>query len=283
MVEFTNATTKDDADLRKRMRQDIIKGDISISFRREPSFFHGCTVQGDTAQIFKCVDNKKDIIGLGSRFLLNTYINGKSARTGYLSDLRLQSKYRGSRIIFQAYNFLKRCHVVEPVALYYSMILEGNNTALRVLTKSRCNLPCYRDIGRFLTPAIYLDLPKKSVNLPGVSCRRAKETDIHDICQFININAPYKQFTPDISKNDFYTERLRDLKVTDFYIATEDNIIVGVIAAWDQTKFRQTYIEKYNMKLRLLRPLYNFLSTFSRFKPLPSVGSKVPYFYLSFL
>ena len=283
MVTFSIANAKDDNDLRDRMQQDLIEGDITVSFRRNPSFFNGSAVQGEKAQVIKCLDENNQLIGLGSRIILNTYVNGKVSLTGYLSDLRLKSEYRGGVILQRAYRFLKQCHDIEPVALYYTMILENNHNALRALTRSRCDLPHYCDIGKYVTPAIYLDVPKRSISLPGVICRRAEDNDMKEIFKFMEKTAPQKQFSPVISMSDMQTGRLRGLSANDFYIAHKCNKIVGVIAAWDQTAFRQTYIEKYNKTLRLLRPIYNILSKFSSFKALPAPGDKIPYFYLAFI
>ncbi len=282
MVSFSIANEDDNDALCERMQQDLLEGDITVSFRRNPSFFHASTVQGDTAQVMKCTDNN-ELIGLGSRILLNTYINGKTTRTGYLSDLRLKTEHRGGMILSRAYRFLKRCHDTDPVPLYYSMILKNSHKALLSLTRSRCNLPHYRDIGEFLTPAIYLDLPKSDITIANICCRVAEQNDMEDIFDFIKRASPEKQFTPALSINDFQTTRLRGLQASDFYIALEGDEIVAVIAAWDQTAFRQTYIEKYNLTLQLLRPFYNTLSSFTPLKPLPSTGSKVPYFYLAFI
>jgi len=283
MITFSKADKKDDDALRKRMQQDLLEGDITVSFRREPSFFYGSAVQGDMAQVYKCVDTDNNLIGLGSRALLKTYINGKASKTGYLSDLRLSSEHRGGTILLRAYRYLKKIHDNNPVPLYYSMIMENNQLALRALTKQRCNLPHYRDAGLFLTPAIFLDLKKETIAIAGISCHRAKDGDMEEIFKFIQLTAAEKQFAPVISVSDMNTNRLRGLRPDDFYLAYKDGEIIAVIAAWDQSDFRQTFIEKYNTTLQILRPIYNLLSIISPLKPLPPLGSKVPYFYLTFV
>ena len=65
---FDLAGPADDAQLRARMAEDRMEGSIAISFRREPSYFAGCRVQGDATQVMKCVDTATGrIVGLGSR------------------------------------------------------------------------------------------------------------------------------------------------------------------------------------------------------------------------
>ena len=92
-----------------------------------------------------------------------------------------------------------------------------------------------------------------------------------------------KQLAPVLKLGDYGTDRLRDLNANDFYLAVQDTEIVGIIAAWDQGAFRQTYVERYGMSLGMMRPFYNSISRFTSLKPLPAPGSHVPYFYLAFV
>ena len=284
MLNFALATREDDAALRARMAEDWLHGDITVSFRREPSFFHGSGVQGKQAQVIKCVDDATNkLIGLGSRLVNEAYINGSRQRTGYLADLRAHADFRGGTGLVRGYRYLRKLHTGDPVPLYYSMILEENRPALKVLTAARCGLPVYRDAGRFLTPAIYLDFPRWPLSVDGIDFRRAREQDLSQVFDFIARHAPGKQFAPVMTAADMHTPRLRDLDAGDFYLALRGGQIVGTIAAWDQTAFRQTCVQRYSAGLRMMRPFYNALSQFTAFKPLPAPGSVVPYFYLAFI
>lgn len=283
-LKFSLASEADDAELRARMAEDWLPGDITVSFRREPNFFYGSHVQGQSAQIIKCIDTKHDkFVGLGSRFITNVYINGKSRRVGYLADLRAHPDYRGSTGLARGYRYLRQLHLDEPVPFYYSMILDDNQHAKNILTAARCGLPLYRDMGRFLTPVVYLDLPKRAVQISGVTFQAANEKDLAEIFLFITQHAREKQLAPAIGLEDFNTKRLRDLNASDFYLARQGSEIIGVMAAWDQRRFRQTYVERYNNILGLIRPVYNAISTFTPLKPLPAPGNEVTYFYLAFI
>ena len=113
--------------------------------------------------------------------------------------------------------------------------------------------------------------------------RQACDDDLDDIFKFIETGVPHKQMSPVITIKDYNTPRLRDLNVNDFYLAIEGGEIIGVVACWDQAKFRQTHVESYSRVLRLFKPLYNLLSGFTPLKPLPDTGDKIPYFYLAFI
>lgn len=282
-LSFDLATMDDEPELRMRMQHDWMPGNISVSFRREPDYFYGSRVQGTNAEVIKCIDSTTGkIIGLGSRFINDAYINGEAQKLGYLADLRTHPDYRGKTGLMRGYRYLRSLHDKNPVPLYFSMILDANKVAKDILSSRRCGLPHYRDMGNFRTPAVFLDVARKNIILPGVIFRHASQLDVDDLFTFIEKHASEKQFAPVITKYDLGTDRLRDLNIEDFYLALQDGEIIGVIAAWDQTRFRQTCVEKYNMKLNIIRPIYNLITRFTSLKPFPSPGNHVPCFYLAF-
>jgi hypothetical protein len=80
---------------------------------------------------------------------------------------------------------------------------------------------------------------------------------------------------------DFDSSRLLGLGPEDFYLAYRGEEIVGCVATWNQSLFRQTHIENYSGALRMLRPFYNVAAQFSPLHKLPATGQKIPYLYLS--
>ena len=281
---FELADVSDDPELRKRMAQDWLQGHIAISFRREPRYFDGCNVQGESVQVVKCTDETTGhIVGLGSRLISNAFVNGRSQRLGYLADLRADPASRGGTLLARGYRFLRELHEADPVPLYYSVILEGNTVALDNLIGARVGLPEYKAMGRILTPAIHLDIPKRAIVLPRTRFQRAKVEQLSEILDFVQTWQSKKQFAPVYKPNDFNGPRLRDLKIEDFYLAIRDDRIVGTIAAWDQRAFRQTHVERYSPALAVFRPLYNALASLTPLKPLPAPGAAIPYFYLAFV
>src|SRR5215831_864280 len=97
---FELATAADEPQLRARMAEGPLAGDIAISFRREPSYFRGCRLQGDATEVVKCVDAQTDtIVGLGSRSTSVAYVNGEVQRIGYLADLRSIAAHRGGTLL----------------------------------------------------------------------------------------------------------------------------------------------------------------------------------------
>ncbi len=283
-IELSLATAGDDAALRQLLRNNILDGNIGVSFRREPSYFTAAGIQGETYEIIKGTDTTtQEIVGLGGRFTYPAYLNGGKTTLGYLAELRIDPRYRSGLGLARGFRLLRQLHQRAPVDCYTTMILDGNLKAFNALTTQRAGLPAYVPQGRVLTPAIHLDMPKKALTMPRVSIEKAHTGNIAKVFDFIHQHYPNKQFAPYYQVSDLGTPRLQGLSAEDFYLAIKDNEIIGVIAAWEQSDFRQVHVEKYSPALKAIKPLYNLLSLMTPLKALPKTGAMIPYFYLSFV
>jgi hypothetical protein len=281
---FALASPEDDAQLRARMAADNMEGDIVISFRREPSYFAGCRVQGDRTEVIKCVDTTSgEIVGLGSRSSLIAYLNGEPQRIGYLADLRSEPSHRRGTLLARGYRFLRELHERDPLPFYTTVIFAGNRAALDSLVGARARLPIYRDFGRILTPAIHLDFPRRSMRLPGVELVRGSASDLSEIVQFLNKWQGRRQFAPCHSETEFGSGRFTGLGAENFFLARRHRRIVATLGVWNQAAIRQTHVESYSPALSRLRPLYNLAARLSPLKPLPAAGARIPYVYLACL
>ena len=279
---FELATQADDAQLRARMREGAMEGNIAISFRREPSYFLGCRLQGDRTEVVKCVDTQTNtIVGLGSRSTSEAYINGVAQRIGYLADLRSISAYRGGTLLARGYGFLRQLHEADPVPFYITVIYDGNEVALRNLVGARAGLPEYHEMGRLLTPAIHLDVRRRESACHGLRFRRGSSVQLPQIVRFLNQSLREKQLAPVYRESDFEHGRFCDLRPQDFFLAMEGEKICGTVAAWDQYRMRQTHVERYSLKLATIRPFYNLAATVSPLRALPGIGHAIPYIYLA--
>ena len=154
--EFSLAQLADDAQLRACMAGVWMEGRMAVSFRREPSYFAGCRVQGDAVQVLKCTDLRDGrIIGMGCRSSLRLHVNGEARRLGYLADLRGLPEGRQGSLLARGYRFLQELHECDPVPFYLSVIFDGNERALGSLLGARAGLPIYSPLGRIRTPAFF--------------------------------------------------------------------------------------------------------------------------------
>jgi hypothetical protein len=276
------AGPEDDLALRARMACDAMEGAIAVTFRREPSYFAGCRVQGDVTQVVKCVERATgELVGMGSRSTGLAHVDGLQCRIGYLSDLRLARKRRRGLLLARGYRYFRELHRADPVPFYTTVIYEGNGTARASLVGGRADLPLYRDWGRLLTPAIRLDRPASGKSVSHVRIERGSPERLPAIVAFLNRWWRQKQFAPVCRVEDFGAGRFAGLAPGDFLLAVRENRIVGSLAVWDQAAMRQTHVERYSGALRWLRPAYNALAAVSSLEPLPGEGERIPYVYLA--
>ncbi len=278
---FDLAVPADDAQLRARMADDRMEGNIAVSFRREPSYFDGTRVQGESTQVIKCIDTTSGrIVGLGSRSTSLAWVDGSARRIGYLADLRGAPDVRRGTLLARGFRVLHQLHQRDPVPFYTTVIYEGNAPALASLVGGRAGLPIYQDCGRVLTPALHLDLPRRALRCRGIEIGRGAAAELPDIVAFLNRTLRVRQFAPVYREQDFGAGRFANLAPHDFFVARSNGRIVGTLAAWDQAAIRQTHVERYSPPLALVRPLYNLAARITPLKPLPAVGARIPYVYL---
>jgi hypothetical protein len=280
--EIALAEPSDDAQLRARMAADFMEGKIAVSFRREPSYFAGCGLQGDATQVVKCVDTASGrIVGLGSRSTLRAFVDGRAQRIGYLADLRLAPQLRRGLLVARGYRMLRTLHGADPVPFYTTVIYEGNAPAVAALVGARAGLPRYVDWGRVLSPALKLDFARRAPAMGSVTLERGSVQRLPQMIEFLNRERSHKQFAPALEPSHFIGGRLAGVAPESFFLALRGGRIVGTLAAWDQSSLRQTHVERYPVGLACLRPLHNALAVVSPLKPLPAPGGRIDSIYLA--
>jgi hypothetical protein len=118
------------------------------------------------------------------------------------------------------------------------------------------------------------------LKLPGIDVRAAKSKDLPVLLDFLNRENARKQFAPVYTLEQFGLLAKRGFKVEDIMIAESRGEIIGTAAAFSPRGFRQTHVERYSRKLSYIRPFYNAASFLTPLKPLPKIGSEIPYFYI---
>ena len=283
-VHFQAATAADDADLRQLLRDNPMQqGGFTLSFRREPSYFDACSVLGQSAEVFIGRDSQTGALaGVGARYRFPAYLNGQAQDIVYLADLRVANRYRNSIHLRRAYQFLRQRHAEDPAAVYTSMILQDNRAALDTIAAQRAGLPPYHHQGIIHTPLILLGWQKPAI-AAACSIRRASLADWSAIVAFLNRENARYQFAPVYHESDLHNGRLRGLQPENILIAEANGEIVGTLAIWQQSAFRQIHVDAYHGAWRLIRPVYNALARFTPLAALPDAGAALKYAYLSLI
>ena len=280
--QFELATVDDDQALRRLLAETPMSGTVSVTFRREPSFFEATMVDGRFRQVIVARDRTTgQIAALGCRSVRSMYVNGRARPAGYLSSLRILQQYRGGAILARGYAFLRQLHADGRAGLYLTTIAEGNHRAISLLTSGRTGLPSYHDAGKYYTLVVPLGRRPRRAMEPDqtIAVRPMRAGDAEELVAFLGAVGPQRQFFPDYSAHDFFTEgaTFRDLRPSDVLSAYRRGEMVGTLAGWNQQSFRQTVIEGYVGRLRWMHGLYNGWAGLSGRPRLPAPGSILRY------
>lgn len=257
-------------------------GWVRLRFEREPDYFHGLGIQGRTNQAMVALEGER-LIGTGCRSIRPMYIDGRALDFGYLSGLRSLPAGRQAGALARGYRFLRERHGDRRVPAYISTIVADNATAIGLLTSGRAGLPHYLDQGRYFTYAVSLNRRRRPPG--GQELRRGGDVPLADIVAFLNRQGARRQFFPVLTAGDFGTDYLRGLSPADFRVAIgrQGQAIEGVVALWDQSRFKQNVVAGYAGPVRLLRPAINGLLGLAGHRPLPPVGQRLDMLYAAFL
>ncbi|MBB82163.1 MAG: hypothetical protein CMN02_14455 [Roseibacillus sp.] len=271
-VRFEPAKESDDEELRALLHKTPMGGSISVAFLREPEYFSATRIQGPFTQVF-IAKVGEEIVGTATRAIRPTFLNGKVIDGGYLSDLRVVPKLRRGMTLARGYRYLRELHRDGRTAIYTTVIVEDNETALRTVGANRADMPRYLDQGRVLTPMI--SLKKRLPEIPA-EIRSATAGDIPAIVA--KMNETKMQFQPVYDERTLLDGRFQNLQANDFRMLFREGKLVGVMAAWNQMPFRQTVIKSYSGAIGVLRPLINLF----RSPPLPATDEPLSFFYIAF-
>lgn len=249
-----------------------VKGDIEVAFTKEPDYLNAVKSCADEVQAVVGRVNEKIEI-LGTRSLKKVYINGKSETLGYLSDLKISNNAKKIHALSEGFKFMKSLMDDRRAKLHIATIIDDNKQGKIALTwaNKNPNVPNFYDLGimntYFILPILPIFVSKK------IKIIRGSKDILDKIVDFLNAEGCKKQFFPVYTKEYFLN--LPNFNLEDFYIAIADNKILGVIAKWEQTPFKQVIIKKYNNKWKLLKKISGNL--------LPQENETIKQFYLSFI
>ncbi|HYS52341.1 MAG TPA: hypothetical protein VER58_01090 [Thermoanaerobaculia bacterium] len=261
-VEF--AAPSDDAAIRALLQRQAMPGRVRIAFAREPNFARGCAVTGDEYKIV-VARAQGEIVGVACRSVRNVFINGHEQRLGYLGQLRVDDRFRGRWLVSRGFALLGEIDRHDPL-IYLASIVDGNHEATGVLVrKGRRSFPNFHEVARYCTLAIPLTR-SRSAGPPsprfagrGPSRRRGEGQitagsldQVPEIVRFLRTEGSRRQLFPVWTEDAL--RNLDGLDVEDIRVARRDGGIVGVMALWDQTAYKQSIIRGYSGWMKAVAP-----------------------------
>ena len=282
-MQFELASASDEPALRRILRETPFDGDVSVTLEREPCVHFGNAIEGESSQILVARPAPgQPIIGMATRTLIDSYVNGAPKRIGYLSQLRILPSYQARpRTLKGGYAAMRELHADGAAPFYVTTIIADNEPARRVLEAGLAGFPTYHYAGDLVT---LLVATSGGVEAPAQTVATAEPRDLDAIVECLARNGTRYQFSPRWTRDVLLSpNRSRGLRVQDFLIARRDQCVVGCLALWDQREFKQTIVRGYSARLAWARPVSNLLSPLIGSPKLPAVGGSVSFAYLSHL
>jgi hypothetical protein len=278
------AAAKDDAEIRMLLSRIVVPGAIQVAFEREPRFFDSCVLHGDLCQVVVGRDRYSGrLIGMGTRSVAQAFVNGRPNALGYLSDLRLDSSHRGGTLVARGYRLFRELHADGATRLYTTIIFSSNQLALSTIAQGRAGLPRYHDMGGICCPGINLRARKPELR-GDFQIRKGSHELLPQIIDCLNRNSVRRQFAPVHHQQDFQPGgRWRDCVAENFYVAVRDGEVIGALAVWDQSSFKQTRIIGYDRKLSWSVPFINTVRKLAGCAQYPRPGEYLSFFHISFI
>jgi hypothetical protein len=283
-TRFVLATEEEDAAIRRLLRENPTPGEISLSFEREPDYFHGTQIAGAEDQTILGFERGR-LVGMGRCSVRDRFVNGIIHRVGYLSDLRLDSRAQGRfDLLRRGYRFFHELHRTNPADFYFTSVTADNSRSLRFLERGLPGMPVYEPLADFVT--LLIAVRRDARRFLGLKAEWRKivagaEEHISALAEFLNSQASQHDLASAWDEEKIRSLEQHGLSLTDFQLLLDGGRIVACAALWDQRRFRQIVIRGYSRRLSFVRPWLNVVAGVIGGPQLPPVGSTLAHGFLS--
>ena len=273
--DFALAGASDEADIRRLVGGTPMPGAVTIRFEREPDYFLGCPIMGDPCDVL-IVRHLPDgeLAGVMCRSERRAFVNGRETRIGAIGQIRVAERYRGRWLLQRGWRVLGG--LGPPGLLYVGVVARDNPRARGVLVERRTpGAPGVRRLAGMTTLALVLRRHRRSATR-GCTIEPGSPASIEEIVAFLRATGARRQLFPAYRVEDFLDGRtMRGLALDDVSVARRDGAIVGVMAMWDQSAYKQDVVHAYGPTLRRLRPVYDVAARLIGGQPLPAPGEAI--------
>jgi hypothetical protein len=278
------ARPEDDAGIRDLVRRQIMPGRIRLSMARDPDFALGCAVTGDDARILVARSaTDGTIVGVACRSTRRVFLNGREERIGYLGQLRIDERFRGRWLLARGFSRLASIHCDDPVPVYLASIVDGNDEATGVLVRNRRpSFPAFRHVARYTTLALPVWWRRASLH-GREEIAPATIDQIPELVNFLRREGARRHFSCAWRERTLHAVNDLGLRLEDVRIARRAGAIVGVIALWDQTAYKQTIVRGYSGWVRLAAALASSGAHWLPRTLVPGIGDEVRSAYASLI
>ena len=277
-VRYAVATLADEPALRRLLRDNPMRGAISLSFEREPHYFAGAHLaEADDTTIIAHEGSR--LVCMGRCITRTCWLNGAPRRVSYLGELRLDVTAQGRFDILRGgYRFFHELHRRAPADFTFTSVAADNERARRLLERGIPGLPRYEFLSEFVTLLIPVS---RSARLRAPRAQ-ARCPTADELVAFLNTHAERHQLAAVWTQEKLASLEHHGLSLDDFaFIRSDDGRLLAVAALWDQQPFRQTVIRGYSPALAYARPAMNLAARLFGTPHLPPPGTVLAHAFLS--
>ncbi len=257
-----------------------MEGDIALGIAREPDFFALNRLEESEWRVGVAeVDGR--IAGCVMSAVRNAYLHGRVQRTLYAGDLKVHPNFRRTGVAdalskWACTTLADLCGPDTPTLI---TVLAGNR-AMERRTMRRKDGPIYSRFATIRAFSIPLLWPRFARTRFGVTVGHATRNDLDEMTSLWRKLASARQLAPTFHADelDVWIANAPGLSIDDYRVARDrDGRIVGFMAWWDQTVFKQSRVLRYSPRLAVVRAMINGAAAMSRGVRLPSVGEPLRY------
>ena len=276
------AVPADDPAIRSLVRRQVTPGRIRLALPREPDFSIGCAVTGADYRILVARSAEDgELVGVACRSTRRVYINGCEQRIGYLSQLRIDERFRGRWLVARGFARLAELDREDPVPAYLASIVDGNDVATAVVVRRRRrSFPAFREVAHYRTLALPAWRAKPGLSV-GEEIVAGSSDQVPEVAHFLRTQGARRQFFSVWTEEALRSVALLGLRIEDVRIARRAGEIVGVLALWDQTSYKQAIVRGYSGWLKYVAPVAGMAGSWLPGATLPRVGAEVRSAYAS--
>jgi hypothetical protein len=277
-THFAVAKTADESAIRRLLRENPMRGAISVGFQREPDYFRAANLAGAEDQTIVAFAGER-LVCMGRCTTRECWVNGAVRLVGYLAELRLDATARGRfGILREGYGFFHALQQGEPADLYFTSIAADNGRARRLLENGARGLPPYVFLGELDT--LLVAVPRRA-SRPKFRVESATPARVPDLLRVLNEHGRRQQLAAVWTAETLGALENHGLPLSRFLLALDGGEVVACGALWDQRGFRQTVIHGYSRSLAMARPFVNFVGDLLNTPRLPRAGSVLAHAFLS--
>jgi hypothetical protein len=270
------ATPADEPDIRELAGSVAMPGAVAVRFAREPDYVLGASIMGDPCEVL-VARHRPDgrLAGIACRAEHAAFVNGVETRLGYIGQIRVAPGFRGLWLVHQGARLFREA---SPVGLLSFGVIAGENPRAReLLVGARPPAGVRAARVRGLTTCAIAVRHSRVRRAPGVEVSPAYAAALPDVVAFLSEHGARRQFFPAYTLEDFTGgATLRGLAPEDVMVARRGGAVVGVMAAWDQSAYKQDVVDSYGPALRRLRPAYDLAARLLGASPLTPPGEAIP-------